>query len=282
MVWLPVACVGLALVALFIWQAYRREWRWTGFAAVTTTRPDEPTQASQGTEATDVQPAKTLWDWLQLLVIPLALAGLAVLLNGWQSGREQEREDRREEQQQAAAVDAAREEALRAYITQMSGLMLDRDLLDSRPRSDAATVASTATLTVLRRVDGERRGLVIRFLTESPLLARDEPIVDLEGADLRSAELHDAFLFDANFSDTNLSGADLSSAHLPLADFSEANLKRADLSHADIWDTDLSLADNLEDANLEGAAYDSETQWPSDFDPVAAGAKKDPQHRNPP
>jgi len=38
----------------------------------------------------DFQPARTLWDWLQLLVIPLALAGLAFLLNSSQTNRELE------------------------------------------------------------------------------------------------------------------------------------------------------------------------------------------------
>jgi hypothetical protein len=122
---------------VLIMLAYRRRWHWTGFAEIRRTRADEE----------DLQPAKTLWDWLQLLVVPVALAGLAFLLNESQSRRDQQRDDERvtrqgetENQraalQRATAADAAREEALRTYLTQMSGLMLDRELLRSRPRAD--------------------------------------------------------------------------------------------------------------------------------------------------
>ena len=57
MSWLPYALLGLALM-VFIVLAYRHRWRWTGFAESRRKQADHE----------DVQPAKTLWDWLQLLV----------------------------------------------------------------------------------------------------------------------------------------------------------------------------------------------------------------------
>jgi hypothetical protein len=54
----------------------------------------------------------------------------------WQNDREQERGDRRAQIQRTAAGDAAREEAPRSYVTQMSNLMLDRELLGSRRGSN--------------------------------------------------------------------------------------------------------------------------------------------------
>jgi hypothetical protein len=47
----------------------------------------------------------------------------------------------------------------------MSALMLDRNLLRLRPRADVRAVARTVTLTALRRLDGERKGLVVRALS---------------------------------------------------------------------------------------------------------------------
>jgi uncharacterized protein YjbI with pentapeptide repeats len=300
MSWLPYALLSLALT-VFVVLAYRRHWHWTGFSEARRARAEDE----------DLQPAKTLWDWLQLLVVPLALAGLAFLLNDLQSDREKRIEDQRERRQEATAADAAREEALRAYLTQMSELMLDRDLLRSAPGADVRAVARTVTLTVLRRVDGERRGLVVRFLAEARLLRSGDPKVELDGANLRSAALSRADLTEADLTNVDLTAANLRSVDLTRADLIEADLTEADLrqafdlfradflgadlrgadlrgldfTRADLTDADLTGADlrgadlssaDLTDpaADITGAMYDSRTGWPAGFDPAAAGARQ--------
>jgi uncharacterized protein YjbI with pentapeptide repeats len=274
MSWLTLACVGLALT-VWIVLAYRLRWRWTGFAEVRTPRSGDE----------DVQPAKTLWDWLQLLVIPLALAGLAFLLNQSQSDREQRREDERAARERIAATDAAREEALRGYLTQMSGLMLDRNLLRSKKGDDVRAVARTITLTTVRRVDGERRGAVVRFLQESRLLRSGDPKVaiydaNLRGANLAAAELINANLNGANLPKANLSSAILHDAHLGGTNLRGANLRNAGLFRADLFAAELQGADlrraDLLQADLVGAEYDSATRWPRGFDPAAAGLELAP------
>ena len=214
--------------------AYWRGWRWAGFAETSTKEVD----------GKDVQPAKTLWDWLQLLVIPLALAGLAFLLNNSQSNREQQREDQRAASQRKIARDATREETLRRYLTQMSDLILDRKLLRSRPGDDVRAVARTVTLTTVRRLDGERKGVVVRFLHEARLVNVSDPKVELHGANLRSVELPSADLEGAN-----LRGADLRRAHLTAANLQRANLRGTDLQQAQ-------FPDNLRGADLRGASLD--------------------------
>ena len=57
---------------------------------------------------------KTLWDWMELLIIPLFLAGGAFFLN--RSERNNERE---------IATDRQREAAFQAYLTQMKDLLLN-------------------------------------------------------------------------------------------------------------------------------------------------------------
>jgi hypothetical protein len=118
MSWLAFAVPAVVLTVLIV-LGYFRRWRWTGVAEIRTTKADSE----------ELQPAKTLWDWLQLLVIPLVLAGLAFLLNEWQSDREHRREE-----------DAAREQALRTYLTQMSDLILEHELLGSRSDADVRRV----------------------------------------------------------------------------------------------------------------------------------------------
>jgi fructose-1,6-bisphosphatase/inositol monophosphatase family enzyme len=98
-----------------------------------------------------------MWDWLQLLGIPVALAALAFLLNDAQTRRDQQREDHRSAQQRTTAADAERENTLRAYLAQMSELMLHDDLLQSEPEAAVRNVARTATLTAVRRLDRPRR-----------------------------------------------------------------------------------------------------------------------------
>jgi hypothetical protein len=143
-----MGCAG-AFVALggFVVLAYWQGWQWTGLPA-----------APAGTGA-EKRSAKTLWDWLQLLGIPVSLALLVFLLSDAQSRRDERR-----------AVDAERENTLRTYLAQMSDLMLDRELLRSKPGADARKVARTATLTAVRRLDGRRKGLVVQFLAEARLI----------------------------------------------------------------------------------------------------------------
>jgi hypothetical protein len=65
---------------------------------------------------------ETLWDWLQLLIIPLALAIIAIFFN---------RSDRKNEQR--VASDNQQETALQEYIKEMSELLLHEKLRESQP-----------------------------------------------------------------------------------------------------------------------------------------------------
>ena len=168
-----VVVVGVLVlsVAVFTVLAYRRGWRWTGL----------PADAGDGSDAHPPRPAKTLWDWLQLLVVPLVLALAAFALNAAQSDRDRRQEERRALQQRlledrrsardrATAEDRARED-LGTYIRQMSDLITRHGVLWARSQADANTraLARTLTLVALRRLDGPRKGLVMQFLLEEGL-----------------------------------------------------------------------------------------------------------------
>jgi hypothetical protein len=59
MTWVVVVAVLIAVAAVaFVVVAYRRRWKWAGFAA-------EPEPGH-----------KTVWDWLQLLIVPAILVGV--------------------------------------------------------------------------------------------------------------------------------------------------------------------------------------------------------------
>ena len=140
-----------------------------------------------------------------------------------------------------------RKAALQAYIEKMSTLLLAQNLRDSSEDEEVRKIARVSTLTVLRRLDAERKGNVLRFLHESGLVDKDKRIIDLSGADLSGAglsrvDLHLADLSLAHLFNADLHGADLHGADLRLADLSGANLSLAHLFNADLSGADLSRA----------------------------------------
>ena len=91
---------------------------------------------------------KTLWDWLQLLIIPAVLAIGGYLFNLATSRNEQKN-----------TTDNQREVALQEYIDKMSQLLLKENLRASQPEDEVRNVARAHTLTVLSRLDGRRKGV---------------------------------------------------------------------------------------------------------------------------
>jgi uncharacterized protein YjbI with pentapeptide repeats len=192
----------------------------------------------------------TVRDWLDLLVVPLALVVISFLFTTQQDQRQQEIENQRAAAERELAVERAQDEALQAYLAQMSTLMLEKDLRNSEENSEQRTLARARTLTVLGRLDPRRKTALMQFLVEADLVQRvdgREPIISLRGADLR-----DAVLFDTDLSGANLMEANLNDAILSASDLSEANLSEAYLRDATLDGTNLRNA-NLTVAFLERA-----------------------------
>ena len=229
----------------------------------------------------DLVRGKMFWDWLELLVIPSALAIGAFYLN--RSEREGERQ---------IAADRQQEAALQSYLDRMTELLL-KEKLRASENEEVRNVARIRTLTVLRGLDANRKGLILLFLKESELIDR-KAIIDLSGADFNGAylvsanlrrinmnranlraaklqganlsgayinntDLQGAHLVRADFTEANLNGANFRKAHLRRADFTEAGLRGADFFGADLRGVDFSGADlsfaDLEAANVLGAEF---------------------------
>jgi uncharacterized protein YjbI with pentapeptide repeats len=178
----------------------------------------------------EVQPAKTLWDWLQLLIVPAMLIGVTFVWSGLQTRSDNKREDRRVAADRAAADEARQGATLQSYLDQMSGLMLHEKLLTSKEGDAVRAVARTVTLATLRRLEGERKAAVITFLYEARLLGVKNPRVLLNGADLEGANLADTNLVRANLAEANLRSTNLVEARLRLSNLDGATLDGADLT----------------------------------------------------
>jgi uncharacterized protein YjbI with pentapeptide repeats len=245
-----------------IWPGWAYGWDWTGLGA-----SFSPPRNAQGLR--DYYPGKTLWDWLQLLIVPLAVVGAAGWLNLVQQRRAEASEAQRERDEAKRDDRREQESILDALLDKAAGLLLHEDL--SAPGAEKARqVARGYTLTALRRLDGPHKGIALRFLSDAQLL----PVIDLSRADLRTVDLSradlsradlreailvDALLAGANLCHATLQGANLSSAILSAALLAEADLSKADLRNAELHGADLREA-NLYRANLRGAHFTSAEQ----------------------
>ena len=220
---------------------------------------------------------KTLWDWLELLIIPVVLAVVAFILQHSESTMERKAaEDRATIERQAAedraklereiAADRQQEAALQAYLDRMAELLLSEKLREDKESKEASNVARVRTLTVLRELNAARNGIVLRFLRDSELAGREDldlfVAAHLEGADLKGVYLSDVNLQHARLDGANLQGAFFSNANLQNAILHLTNLERAHLQKVNLKGAVLRNANlesaalywaNLQNANLEGA-----------------------------
>src|SRR5215213_8243926 len=213
----------------------------------------------------------TLRNWLP--IAGALLVSLVIALGIWGITWQLEKlENQRAEAERELAEQRAQDEALQAYLDQMSQLILDRKLLEAEPGDPVHTLAQARTSTAILRLDAEHNESVTHFLVTSDLSVRskDSPRLlrgstlshaKLSGAHLPNADLGDAELSGADLSNAlllnaNLIGTDLSGASLIGADLSDANLFSADLSDANLIGADLSRS-VLDNANLSGAVLDN-------------------------
>jgi uncharacterized protein YjbI with pentapeptide repeats len=239
--------VALAFLVIVI-CGYLFGWKWTGLVK-------------------DANfPNRTLWDWMELLIIPAVLAGGGIWFNRQQRQHELRIDAQQREREQDIAKQRAQDEALQAYLDQMSQLLTDQGLRSKTHWLDEARITARArSLAALRRLDGEHRKSVLQFLSEAQLINRRERtlvegetqelgparIVGLSGVDLRSADLRYINLSDVALNGALLDNADLREAELMDIDLGGANLSGADLSDADLRDAHLENAD-LRKAKLNG------------------------------
>jgi len=163
----------IAVALIFVYMGYRREW--TGFGESTYVKPENE----------EIRPKKTLWDWMSLLFVPLMLAAVGYWFMWSQNNSQQ-------------AIQA-QNTAIQTYLNQMHTLIVDEDLLsssgvDDPEKTSARNVARARTLTVLRGLGPDGKRAVLLFLHDSGLIANDEQVIKLDGADLREANLGGANL----------------------------------------------------------------------------------------
>ena len=246
----------LILVVTITVLGYWQRWTWTGLVGFQ--------------DSTD---SRSAWDWLELLIIPVALGLAALWFNRQSRKSEQDLAQDERNNDREIAQDRTREETLQRYLDRMQELILNKGLLTSEQDSEVRQVTRARTLSVLRSLDGVRKGMVLQFLHDSNLIGRSEVspealkevMNDIKPTDLtenplpRLGDLLEVY-------DSRFTGIPIIEAVIGLrnADLSGVFFDQSDLEGVDLGDTDLTYAygdapnlnlANLSKANLSGASF---------------------------
>ena len=143
---LGLVVLAAVIVTPLVWLGYSQDW--TGFKAYI-----------DGTGM--YHPAKTLWDWVDLFIIPGVLVTGAWWLVRTVRSVEGQTAQQRVEAERSIADERNREAALQTYLDRITELMLHRDLRSSEALQE---IARARTLTTLRVLDKQRQGLLVQFL----------------------------------------------------------------------------------------------------------------------
>jgi uncharacterized protein YjbI with pentapeptide repeats len=219
----------------------------TGFGSYTTPAHDKDHE---------FQRAKTLWDWLQLLIVSAVLTFLVIWFNFQQNQTNLNLGTQQHNSDNQIAQNQRQDTILASYLDSMSDLLLKDNLHESKPGDEIRNVARAKTLYALHILEPVRKGVLLQFLYEADLISKKRLIINLNLADLSQIKLAGA-----NLDGVDLSGANLNGAQLDNASLKSANLNGADLSHASLSNVQLNCGNDhaipncatLSNANLSYA-----------------------------
>lgn len=241
----------------------------------TSTRPSPYSRKPRAVPAPPPAPKKSAWDKISVIVQAVAaLAIIVPLIALYVSVRQF---NTQQADNAATNLDQQRQATLSQYLDDMSSLVLQYKLPESKPADPVRAIAVARTVTAVRDLDGDRKGTLIRYLWEAGLISAPKPIVDIFGADLTGAHFNRADLDGVALSQLILNTSQFFRAQLVKADLSgstlyESVLTGANLSHADLSDSD-PIAANLAGANLTSANLtDSDLTGANLTDAILTGA----------
>jgi len=214
---------------------------WTGFGA----RKKSP----------EIEPAKTLFDWLKILILPLSLGLLSWLYKEDEKAKEKKKE-----------VNKNKKEAYDSFVDGITNLIKDHGLSSSSPTAETRALALNKLNSALDEVDELIKGQIIQFLYQSNLIdsnpklillgANFSPVIldgiilvdsEIKGAYFQNSSIKEAKLNNACFDSCHFENSDLSNSHVVKTDFSYSNLKGCKLCGMDLTSV------NFEGANLSNA-----------------------------
>ena len=175
-----------------------------------------------------------LWEWMGVLIIPVALTAGGIWLNNAQIRREE-----------TVAEQRAQDEALQVYLNEMSKLVVQNQLRAEHNDPDVRKIAQARTIALLLGLDASRKRRCLKLVYELGLINKIGPILDLKNAGLDNADLSELALPEACLSHVDLRTSDLSGSNLRNSDLSKADLRGANLTNVDLSGADVTEANFL-------------------------------------
>ena len=225
----------IVIILLGIAISFGYKYDWTGFGSYTT---------PNGIHIR----GKTLWDWAELLLIPVFL-GLAAIWFNYYAGKVS----------REVALDQYRETVLLKYFDDIAELIKNDELLsvvqNKDPYSPSRIVAWQKTVATSRMIDLNRKNLLLDFLYYSDLIYNNtnytKNVINLYNSEFSNIDYKNSHLTNTNLRGVIFRDADLTGTRLYQANLSESNLQNAVLDNCNMFNADISKAE-LKGANLRG------------------------------
>jgi uncharacterized protein YjbI with pentapeptide repeats len=209
---------------------------------------------------------KTLWDFLQLLAmlaIPIVVLIVSISFTMQQDANNQRQhqtelniaQDNRKNDMQIA-TNQQQDTILAAYLDNMTSLLLNNKLRESKPGDEVRNVARSQTISALRRLEPVRKVIVLRFLFEANLIS----IFSLDDAELEKINLKNlrpignVVIRDFSMQFANLTGASIENYQVEHSTFGYTNLSHSTLVSMKITFSDFSYV-NLSYANISDTEF---------------------------
>jgi len=202
---------------------------------------------------------KTLWNWLELIIIPVSLGLFIWVFTTFEKDKNKIIEDEK-----------FRDVTLDSFMKVMTELIIQHDLAGD-PSAKSIAIAKARISIALDQLDGARKGQILQFLYESDLID-NKPKFKLRGANfnyaildriiLVEAEVRGAYFENTSLRDSNLNGSSFNSCSFKNADLSNSKIEETDLGYTDLTNAklrnmDLTTIDfegaNLTNADLQGS-----------------------------
>jgi uncharacterized protein YjbI with pentapeptide repeats len=201
-------------------------------------------------EVAGVQRSKTLWEWLDLLLIPFVVGIIA-----W-SFKEAEKETASKSE-----YERSQNETLDSFVNIMTELITKHNLANKSSSLETKIIARTRINLAFSNLNGARKGQVLQFLFESGLIDYN-PKINIIGGNMKNTILDGIVLSKSEIKGVYFNNATIKEANLNEAIFTSCDFTKADLSKSLVINTNFSYTNltksklknmDLTSVNFEGA-----------------------------
>lgn len=183
--------------------------------------------------------AKTLWEWLDLLLIPFCVGILAWSFKEAEKEKASKSEDER-----------SQNETLDSFVNIMTELITKHNLANQNSTLETRTIARTRINLAFSNLNGARKGQVLQFLFESGLIDYN-PKINILGGNMKNAILDGIVLSKSEIKGVYFNNATIKEANLNEAIFTSCDFTKADLTESLVTNTNFSYT-NLTKSKLKG------------------------------